>query len=551
MHHLLHGCCVFTTCIAVAVVSADSAGGAVAGEASALRGDPAQVAQRVDDQLSAEILSGKIIAPKVNDQVFLRRLSFDLIGELPTPAEVTSFQLDPSPDKRRRAVDAMLADPHFGQNWGRYWRDAILSRRSDDRAIGLLAESVTVFVTDAYNRDVGWDEIARRFVTSKGDIRRNGETAIIMAQQGKAAETAAEVSRLFLGIQIQCAQCHDHPYDNWTREQFHELAAFFPRTDIRPVRDSATRSFEVAALDSQGVRKLRKPKQNSAWEHYMPNLENPKAQGKLMQPILFLDGQSLDIGSTDRQRRKALAAWITDDQNPWFAKAYVNRLWAELVGRGFYETVDDLGTNRPCIAPKTLEYLAEQFTANGHSVKWLFRVITATEAYQRQSRARNELADAPMTANCAQPLRADQLLNALTSALGVSEPMPPTGIGRPRRGLNKLRTQFNLTFGYDPSINRDEVAASINQALLLMNSPQINQAVRTSARNIRLNRTPNSSDDDVEITEIYLRCLAREPTDSERKTSAEHIRSTKNQRQQAYEDIFWALINSTEFRLRS
>ena len=511
---------------------------------------PENIARRVDELLAAEVLAGKSVSPAADDQTFLRRLSFDLIGDLPTPEEVTAFVLDPSTDKRRPAVETLLADPHFGQNWARYWRDAILARRTDERALRLSANSVTVYLTEQYNQGAGWDQIARAFITAEGDVQRRGDTAVIMAQEGKASETAAEMSRLLLGIQIQCAQCHDHPYDDWTREQFHQLAAFFPRTSVRPKRNAVIRTFEVVAGDAR-LPRFAGRQQNFSLEHYMPDLENPQQRGTLMQPVLFVSGQSLEIGASDQQRRATLADWITAPQNPWFAKAYVNRIWSELVGRGFYEPVDDLGENRDCLAPQTLDYLAGQFVAHAYDVKWLFRVITATDAYQRPSRSRGGPADAPLAANCPQPLRADQLLNALTSALGVAEPPPRSGPDRPRLRLNNVRAQFNLAFGYDPSVSRDEVAASISQALMLMNSPHIERAIKATAQgNLLPASRPSVADDELKITEIYLRCLAREPTDNELATCRDHIETSPNRRQ-AYEDLLWALVNSTEFRLRN
>ncbi len=195
------------------------------------------------------------------------------------------------------------------------------------------------------------------------------------------------MSRIFLGIQIQCAQCHDHPTDRWKREQFHELAAFFPRIAVRPVRvDGKRRSFEVVSFD-KGNSKKRRPRGGNL-EHHMPDLEHPEETGKLMQPVFFVTGQKLDAGVPDAERRETVADWMTSRENRWFAKAFVNRMWSELVGRGFYEPVDDIGPDRQCSAPKTLNYLSNRFAANKYDVKWLLATITSTEAYGRQSRSR-------------------------------------------------------------------------------------------------------------------------------------------------------------------
>jgi len=406
-------------------------------------------------------------------------------------------------------------------------------------------------MTDHHNRGTPWDEIAREMITAAGDVRRNGATGILMAQDAKAEETAAEVSRIFMGMQIQCAQCHDHPYDDWTREQFHQLAAFFPRTGVRPKLNSTTRTFEVFSYDRRGFRGRPGGNQNAALEHYMPDLSDPQTKGTLMTPTFFVTADALETGVTDTDRRARLAAWMTDPtKNPWFAKAYVNRVWTELVGQGFYDVVDDLGPDRSCHAPKALAYLVDQFVAAGHDVKWLYETIAATKAYQRESRSRGTKSVAPFAASCPQPLRADQLFNALTAALGVPEPPLASGYGPRAPGRNNFRALFNLTFGYDPSLPRDEIKSSIPQALLMMNSPRMAQAMQGDRSNTVLGKLLTAEQDNEMVTaELYLRCLAREPGEKELRTCLDHVRSTNN-RTEAFEDILWALINSAEFRHR-
>ncbi len=269
-----------------------------------------------------------------------------------------------------------------------------------------------------------WDKIARAFITASGDFRENGATGIIAAQFGQAADVTAEISRIFLGIEIQCANCHNHPTDRWKRTQFHELAAFFPRLAIKPVRGGkpGQNSLEVVGVDRPRPEKVKNaaiPRGDQ--EHFMPDLKNPSAKGTLMQPVFFLTGQKLPEGSTDSVRRETIAKWITSRQDPWFPKAFVNRIWAELVGEGFYEPVDDIGPDRDCSAPKTLEYLSNQFVEHQYDVKWLFRTIMATSAYQRDSRSRHLPGQSPFAANCPQRLRADELFSALEAAIGVQD----------------------------------------------------------------------------------------------------------------------------------
>jgi len=511
--------------------------------------DPGAVAKRVDKLLAKEMFGGDTKtqpAPPADDQTFLRRASLDIIGVPPTPAEITAFSLDASPDKRGAAVERLLASGRFGDNWARYWRDVIMYRRTEERAL-LASASLVAFLTDALNNDPHWDKIAKKFITASGDVREEGATGLIMAQMGGAEDTTAEVSRIFMGIQIQCAQCHDHPTDRWKREQFHELAAFFPRVSVRPVKvDGKRRSFAVVSVDRSGRKRPNKPGRG-ALEHFMPDLKHPEQDGKLMTPVFFVTGQKLDTGLTDIQRREQIADWITARGDHWFAKAFVNRMWSELVGRGFYEPVDDIGPDRHCSAPQTLDYLAERFAGSGYNVKWLFRTITASEAYGRQSRSRADDAAAPFVAACPQRLRGDQLFNALVEVLDISEGKPDDGKANYRNVMSGPRGQVNRTFGYDPSSLRDDVAGSIPQALFLMNSPELARAMNGRQRSTSLGRLLRDVPEDKDlVAELYLRCLAREPKPTELATCLDHVRGSGD-RTEAFEDILWALVNSTEF----
>lgn len=512
---------------------------------------PLDAAKRADELLAQDLRASvsspgdESPAPLVDDATFIRRVSLDLVGQLPTPEQVSAFCLDPSADKRAALVRQQLANPDFGRNWARYWRDVIMYRASDPRAL-LSSQPLEEYLAGEFNKNTSWKDIAREFITASGDVRENGRTALIMAQQGMTEETTAEVSRIFMGIQIQCAQCHDHPTDRWKREQFHELAAFFPRISVRPVRMGEQRSFEVVSVNTE--RRFRGPMQRGGTtEHYMPDLDNPAAKGTLMEPKFFVTGRKLQNGTPDLERRTLLANWITSSSNPWFAKAFVNRIWGELVGEGFYEPLDDLGPDRACLAPQTLDFLAEQFVLHQHDIKSLFETIIATGAYQRASRPRRNPEQTPFAANCPQPLRGDQLYNSLLTALGISDQGGMFGRrpqGGPYGGFGP-RTLFNRVFGYDPSAPRDEVVGSIPQALFMMNSPLVNQAINARGGTALARLLAETKDDEAVAVELYLRTLAREPSDNELATCLDHVREVG--RQEGFEDVLWALVNSAEF----
>jgi hypothetical protein len=367
----------------------------------------------------------------------------------------------------------------------------------------------------------------------------------------------AEVSRIFLGVQIQCAQCHDHPTDRWKREQFHELAAFFPRVASRIILNMDRRETVVVANDNTMMDRFRGPmmmRRNGTPEHYMPDLQDPQARGTLMTPVLFATGQKLDLGTKDADRRGTLAKWITASENPWFAKALVNRMWSELCGEGFYEPVDDMGPDRIASAPQTLDYLAAEFAAGGYDVKWLLRTIMATEMYQLPSAPRRGPEEPAFQANVSQRLRADQLFDNLLHVLEASE---PAGMAAARGGavgpyarFGSPRGQFNVAFGYDPSQRRDEIAGSIPQALAVMNGPMINAALRGTGQTMLARLLTEIKDDRGLVQELYLKTLAREPSQSELTTCLLYVKQVGN-RTEAFEDILWGLVNSTEFLHRS
>jgi len=488
-------------------------------------------AHRIDAVLADELFDDPTqLAPTSDDETYLRRVWLDVVGDIPSPEEVTAFVLDPSPDKREQTVRRLLENPDYGKNWARYWRDVVFSRRLEDRAI-LAANAMVSDLAGWLNEGQGWNRIASRFITASGNVREHGNTAIVMAQDGRTEEITAEISRIFLGIQIQCAQCHDHPNDRWKRKQFHELAAFFPRVGIRRASSMTLRSFEVYASDQF----RKKPKKNNdrrpQAEHFMPHLDDPTAKGTKIQPQFFLTSQTIPLGSSDAHRRSQLADWLTD--NEWFAIALVNRVWSELVGEGFYEPVDDLGPDRKATAPKTVKLLANKFRQSDYDLQWLLRTICQTEAYGRESRPRRKSNETPLTANVPQRLRSDQLFSAAYSALGIVKPKE----GWSRRERRKSsRQRFAEIFGYDPSVSRDSISASIPQVLALMNSPQVNRALAANRTSLLGRLLEEIEDDKPLIVELTLRCLSRQPTDEELSLLLAYGEEVGDRRQ-AFEDI--------------
>jgi hypothetical protein len=537
---------------------------AMFGTSSAEDFGPASASRRIERLFLGEVNADTdepVSLAQADDETFLTRVWLDLVGERPTPEAITEFVLDPSEDKRRTAIGRLLEDERFGLNWARYWRDTILFRRNDERAL-LASESAVRWLSGQLNDNIGWDKTARALVTAEGKISENGDTVLLAAQWGNVEDTTSEVSRILLGVQIQCAQCHDHKTDRWERTEFHELAAFFPRLRVRAIRvEGQQRGFEITALDRVSKRKPTGGNARFQVEHRMPDLDNPEAQGELMTPTFFLTGTNLPQGTPDASRREALAGWITDADNPWFARALVNRVWAELLGRGLYEPIDDIGPDRECSAPKTMDRLSGEFVEHGYDTKWLMRTIMNTEMYGRAADA-PLMPDEAALAAAAPRLRADQLFSNVVAALELSEPAIPSGndVRRARLAHRHPRAAFNIAFGFDPSSPEDDLSVAIPQALLMMNSQPVARGISAKAPGSMLarlleetsegaNDNDAKSDDESAVVELYLRCLAREPNDEELATCLDYV-ANLDDRRTAMEDIAWALLNSTEFLYR-
>jgi hypothetical protein len=409
------------------------------------------------------------------------------------------------------------------------------------------------WLADRFAENAPWDDVAKTMIAATGTTEEDGATAFTAAHMGQPVEVAGEVSRVFLGVQIQCAQCHDHPNDPWKREQFHEFAAFFAGTQLkRNGKPGMVTGLTVSAR--AGVPR-----------YTMPDLKDPH-QNIPVEPKFFLASSETPVPKTltAQQRRELAASFVTGQDNPWFAKAFVNRVWFCLMGDGFYNPVDDLGPTREAHDPEVLEALATAFQEGGYDVKWLFRTILNTRVYQREFRPSTTAAGkVPFASNCPSRLRGDQIFDALAQAIGFNLGAPP-GPGGPSRKEAREQAKeqrkaapkgmagtgprgiFNILFDADPSAAPDDVLGTIPQALFLMNNPQVNRAIRAEQGTVLgeiLASTPNNRE---ALQILYMRVLARRPTSKEVEVLERYAERVGNRRE-VFEDILWSLINSTEF----
>jgi Protein of unknown function (DUF1549)/Protein of unknown function (DUF1553) len=598
----------------VAAVEANAANNRSKSVSPAPADSPA-VAADVDRLILSDLKkAGVTPADRCNDADFLRRVSLDITGQLPSPRDVTIFVLDPDSNKRAVLIDQLLRSPEYGTNWARYWRDVVYMPATDNRSRFSQAE-FEKWMADELNADRGWDRIVTAMLTASGNVKENPATALLFAQGAQAPEIAAESCRIFLGIQMQCANCHDHPSDVWKRDQFHELAAYFPRMALRQMQEP--RTFEIVSvntdrgrgdfmrenperfismLDRNGDKKLSKEEMKNrpgmaaampaqfldrifelgdtdkdgaltvaelkalpvpdqarrgSTEHYMPDLNDPSSKGKLVEPKFFVDQTSPGHGLSDEDRRAAVAKSFTSPDNPWFAKAIVNRIWCEFLGEGFYMPVDDLGPTRTARFPEAIDVLAAGFVSNKCDVKWLMRTIANSQTYQRKVAAKAVSEDAlPFASVTPTRLRADLVFNSLFQVLGIDEAAAASGrgmmMGGPFAIQRSPRFQFDFLFGVDPSVPKEDITGNVPQSLFLMNSNSLRFGLSANG-NSRLAKILRENKDDRDaLSELYLLVLSREPSKHDEEICLAYLKKV-GQRGEAYEDLLWSLLNSSEF----
>jgi hypothetical protein len=477
-------------------------------------------------------------APPADDAEYLRRVYLDLVGKIPTVSEARDFLEDTSPDKRRRLVESLLDSSAYLTRATEIYRAMLLPEADTDGQARQLAPTFEAWLRKRVSENAGYDDIVREVLTVRlgGRGRRGGNAfdpkaepsplAFYVAKEAKPENLASGAARVFLGIRLECAQCHNHPFARWKREEFWGLAAFFA-----------------------GVGKPGKNEAITMTVNETPNKHELAIPGTTkVVPASFLgDDEKPRWGRRAESGRELLADWMLSPDNPYFARAAVNRVWARFFGVGFVEPVDDMGEDNPPAHPELLDEVARQFRGHDYDLKYLIRAITATRAYGLTSAVgRSETASAQMFA--AMPVRSlspGQFFETLAQATGYRENAPRNGFFD-----GSARTQFLELFA-----NRDEKPTegqtTILQALALMNGPLMSSVttLRTGDTLAAVSDAP-FLDTAGRIETLYLAALTRRPRPEE---SARLVKYVDNggpagERGKALADVFWALLNSPEFR---
>ena len=469
-----------------------------------------------------------------DDPVFLRRAFLDLIGTLPAPEEVTRFLDSTDPNRRSKLIDALLERDEFASFWALKWADIMRGNRETITERGV--HNFHRFLVRQFAEDRPFDQFARQVLTSRGNTI-NAPPANFYRIARTPEDAAESAAQLFMGARIQCAKCHNHPYEAMTQKDYYGLAAFFARVRIKGQRFGL--DDEVVFLADEG------------------EVTDPRL-GKPQQPYAF--GKSFDLNDRDDDRRRRLADWLTAGDNRYFARAMANRVWAHLMGRGIVEPVDDFRDSNPPSNADLLDALAAAFVRGGYRIKPLIRMIMNSATYQRSAEppahASPHGADPEryFTSAVVRILTAEQVLDAISAATGIPERFPgyPPGTRAIEIAEGEVPNQFLRAFTRpvrnDACDCARETEPALNQVIHLVNNAGLLAKIESPESRLSLAAKPGKTTAEL-VGIVFLATLSRRPTEQETALLLDHIAKTGD-RLAGLRDLQHALINSNEFLLR-
>jgi hypothetical protein len=487
-----------------------------------------QITGNYIDELVGEKLKKLRILPsgRCTDEEFLRRATIDIAGLLPTEDEYRAFMVDASADKRAKLVDRLLERKEFSEIWAMKWAELLMIKTTNQFS-NKTAFLYYTWLTDRISNNVPLDKIVQELLSASGGTLKNPAAAYFQVERD-TLKTAENVAQVFCGIRTQCAQCHNHPFDRWTMDDYYSFAAFFAQVGRKPGEDYR----EVIVFD-RGGGEVRHP-----------------VGGRNMAPK-FLGGATPTIpAGTDR--RELLAQWLTSPENPYFATSVANRIWAQFFGAGIIEPVDDIRVSNPPSNPELFQTLGAKLTEYQFDFKRLVRDICNSEAYQRScERNESNAADERNFAHAsARRIPAEQLLDCIGQATQAPDKFQglPLGARAVQIADGQTRNYFLTTFGRSP---RDTVCAceaktepTLSQALHMLNGSTIGGKVQQG--NFVKKQLDAKMQSAEIIDAIYVRCFSRLPTAEEHERLLAVIGQASSP-QQGLEDVFWAVLNSREF----
>lgn len=460
-----------------------------------------------------------------DDATFLRRVHIDTIGTLPTAAETRAFLADRHPRKRSRLIARLLERDEYADYWAMRWAD--LLRMDTLRVTPLGTVAATRWLRRQFKENTPYDEWVRAVVTARGHTLAEGPAAFFQIHD-KPEHAARSLSQLFLGVRIECAQCHHHPFERWSQRDYFAFAGFFTGVSSKRMPGGGRKIVTKAGA----------------------NLTHPRTN--LPVPAAGLGASPADFGGVG-DRREVLARWMTSPENPFFARMIANRIWAHYFGRGLVEPIDDMRTTNPATNEPLLDALAAHLVELKFDLKAFTRTLLNSRVYQQTSRAtkRNRLDRSNHSHAVWKAMPAEVLLDAICQLTEVPQEFNgwPKGVRAIQVWDNRMPSFFFRVFGKPQRVSVCEcergTEPSMAQALHLMNSPDVARKIRhRDGRAARLARSALNSEQI--IRELYLASLSRPPTRAEIALMQQAFDESTDRRS-AIEDILWALMNTREF----
>lgn len=481
----------------------------------------------IDRHVDAKLRKLNIVPSEIcDDATFLRRVSLDLIGTLPTAAEARTFLADKRANKRTLLVEALMKRPEFADYWAMKWADLL---RVDRQALGHKgAYAFYRWIRESIANNKPYDRFVTELVTADGNLR-DAPAGHFYKVVKKPGDVASTLSQVLLGIRIECAQCHHHPFDRWTQTDYYGMTAYFTQVGFK-------KSPRGEMLTAMRKTTTKQPRTGEVVFAYPLGSNNPAA-------------------SPEGDRRRQLAAWMTAVDNPWVAQNFVNRLWAHLMGRGLIEPVDDVRSTNPPSNPELLAAMSADFVKHGFDFRQLVRRITSSRTYQLASKtnATNTRDEQNYSRALFKRLDAEVLLDAVCQTTGVPEKFAgvPSGYRAIQLWDSHVPHDFLKLFGRPTRATACEcervAAPSVSQVLHVLNSPKIHGKLSHAGGRIAALADRFSKNDARLIDELYLTFYSRYPSKSEKTAMVAYLKQNSTRRRAAAEDIAWSMMNTVEF----
>jgi len=505
-------------------------------------GQELPLAEYIDQQIRQGWTDNEITpSPVATEEEWIRRVYLDLCGRIPTLTEVKSFLEDKNPRKKAMLIESLLENEDYVRNFTTIWTNNSIGRGTPQRVSRTGMEK---FYREAFAKNRPWDEIVVDIVTASGHYEENGAVNYILAQmqnQDDGAQLTAMTTRLFLGLQVQCTQCHNHPFNKWQQDQFWEFNSFFRQVNKQDHRKLDPKTGRQVDDYSEVV-----------WQEFTGPVYYEKRSGMMQVAFPRFQGHEVDPGP-GVDRRAELAKLIVQpigDEPPQLAQAMVNRTWAHFFGYGFTRPVDDMGPHNPASHPDLLARLSREFVASKYNVKDLVRWIVNSEAYGLSSQFgdKNKIDDPaagemPLFSHMyLKSMQAEQLYDSLIVASNAHQ----TGNGdwsAQEEQRRRWMQQFIVAFNNDENDESTTFNGTIPQALMMMNSELIDKACSLERGSFLFEEMSKPGPEAQKINDLFLAALSRKPTKTEITKFQKALATYKQNKLNGYQDLFWALLN--------